>query len=431
MTPDSALGDSGARRLAGRVIGAAIVVGAAIAVVVTLLQWETRPQTDDATVRANFVGIAPQVSGHITDLRVHDNQFVREGDLLFVVDPRPYEIAVARARANLALTRKEVEGLRNAVFSAEAAVARAGAQLDASAADIVRRETDPVAADAEIARLEAQRVASQAALQRAKAELRNAEDHLARLEPLLPEKFVTEDKVDEARTKRISAAMAVEQARTSVLAADAALDEARAKKRAAVATLTATRAQHLATEAALRQSRSQRAQAEDAVGQVAADMNARLAAAEAALHSAELDLEYTRVRAPFSGRVVNLNISTGAFARSGAEVFTLVDTSTWYVMANFRETQLRHIPAGAPVDLYLQSHPGRHFRGTVVGLGWAVLPENGTSVNGLPRVERSLDWIRLAARFPVRIKVEEPDESFRIGASAVATVHGSLRSVNR
>jgi multidrug resistance efflux pump len=160
-------------------------------------------------------------------------------------------------------------------------------------------------------------------------------------------------------------------------------------------------------------------------------MNARLAAAEAALHAAELDLEYTRVRAPFTGRVVNLNLSTGAFARSGAEVFTLVDTSTWYVMANFRETQLRHILAGAPVDLYLQSHPGRRFRGTVVGLGWAVLPENGTSVNGLPRVERSLDWIRLAARFPVRIKVEDPDESFRIGASAVATVHGSLRSVGR
>src|SRR5207253_699026 len=330
-----------------------------------------------------------------------DNQLVHEGDLLFVVDPRPYEISVARARASLALTGKEVAGLRNAVVTAEAAVARAGAQLDASAADVVRRETDPVAADAEISRLEAQRVASQAALQRAKAELRNAEDHLARLEPLLPEKFVTEDKVDEARTKRISAAMAAEQARTSVLAADAALDEARAKKRAAVATLTATRAQHLATEAALRQSRSERARADDAVGQVA-DMNARLAAAEAALHSAELDLEYTRVRAPFSGRVVNLNISPGAFARSGTEVFTLVDTGTWYVMANFRETQLRHIPAGAPVDLYVQSQPGRRFRGTVVGLGWAVLPENGTSVNGLPRVERSLDWIRLAARFPVR-----------------------------
>src|SRR5215813_7995729 len=424
------LPDSSTRRLVGRLIGAAIVAGAIVAVIVTLLQWETRPQTDDATVRANFVGIAPQVSGHIVDLRVRDNQLVREGDLLFVVDPRPYEIAVARARANLGLTGKDVDGLRSGLATAEAGVAKASAQLDASAADVVRRESDPVAADAEIARMQAQRVASEAAWQRARAELRNAEDHLARLEPLLPEKFVTEDRVDEARTRKISAAMAAEQARTSVLAADAALDEARAKKRAAVATLTATRAQHVATEAALRQSKSDRAKAEDSIGQLA-NTNARISAAEAAVHSAELDLEYTRVQAPFSGKVVNLNISTGAYTRSGAEVFTLVDSGTWYVMANFRETQLRHIPAGAPVDLYLQSHPGRHFRGTVVGLGWAVLPENGTSVNGLPRVERSLDWIRLAARFPVRIKVENPDESFRIGASAVATVDGSLRTVTQ
>ena len=202
------LAESGARRVVGRVLGSLIVAGAVIAVIITLLQWETRPQTDDATVRANFVGIAPHVSGHIVELRVRDNQLVQEGELLFVVDPRPYEIALARARANLALTQKEVAGLRNGLSTADAGVVKASAQLDASAADIVRREADPVASDAEIARLQAQRVASEAALQRAKAEHRNAEDHLARLEPLLPEKFVTEDKVDEARTKRVSASMA-------------------------------------------------------------------------------------------------------------------------------------------------------------------------------------------------------------------------------
>jgi membrane fusion protein, multidrug efflux system len=190
------------------------------------------------------------------------------------------------------------------------------------------------------------------------------------------------------------------------------------------------RAQHVANEAALQQARSEQSRAEDAIGQIEGS-NARIAAAEAAVHAAELDLDYCRVRAPFTGLVVNMNISNGAFARAGVEVFTLVDTRTWYVVANFRETQLRHIPAGAPVDLYLQSHPGRHFRGTVVGLGWAVSPENGTSVNGLPRVERSLDWIRLAARFPVRIQVENPDNSFHLGASAVATVSGTWRAADR
>jgi len=430
MTDEPSVPDSGARRILGRVLGSAIIAAAAIAVAVTLLQWETRPQTDDATVRANFVGIAPQVSGHIVQLHIHDNQRVQEGDLLFLIDPRPYEIALERARATLALTRKEVDGFRNGAATAAAGVSRAEAQHDASAADVTRREMDPVVADAEIARLEAQRRAADAALIRAEAEFQHADDHLKRLEPMLPQQFVTVDKVEEARTQQVSAAMGVEQARTAVRAAVAGLEEAQARKRAALATLTSTRAQHVASEAALRQARTERARAEDAIGEIAG-VNARLAAAEAAVHSAELDLSYCRVHAPFTGKVVNLNISNGAFARAGAEVFTLVDTRTWYVVANFRETQLRHIAAGAPVDLYLQSQPGHHFRGTVVGLGWAVLPENGTSVQGLPRVERSLDWIRLAARFPVRIKVDDPDDSFRVGASAVATVHGTARPADR
>ena len=409
------------RRTLGRAVGAIILVGAVVAIAFTIWRWESRPETDAATVRANFVGIAPKVSGHIIELPIHDNQQVKQGELLFTVDPRPYEIAVERARAALALTRKEVDALGNAVSTADAGVKRAAAQMAASAADVTRRETDPVAADAEIARLEAQRVAAEAALQRATAELTHAEDHLKRVEPLLPEGFVTADKVQELRTSRVGAAAAKEQARTSVDAASAALREARIRKRAALATLDATRAQHVASTAALAQAKTEHARAQDTLGQVGT-VNERVAAAEAALQAAALDLAYCRVTAPFSGRVVNLNISVGAFARAGVDVFTLVDTGTWYVMANFRETQLRHIPAGAPADIYLQSQPGKRFRGTVVGLGWAVLPEDGTSVMGLPRVEKSIDWVRLAARFPVRIKVDNPDESFRIGASAVVTV---------
>jgi multidrug efflux system membrane fusion protein len=428
MTNEGMSPAPGFRRPVGRLLGAGIVGAAAIAVVVTLLQWETRPQTDDATVRANFVGIAPQVSGHIIELHVRDNQHVKEGDLLFLIDPRPYEIALERARAALALTHKEVDGLKNGAATALAGVSRAVAQQTASASDVTRREIDPVVADAEIARFEAQRLAAEAALKRAQADYEQADDHLRRLEPLLPRQFVTEDRVEEARTKRISAALAVEQKRTEVQAAVAGLDEAKARRDAAIATLATTRAQHLASGAALQQARSDQARAEDAVGQIGG-VNARVAAAQAAVHAAELDLNYCRVRAPFAGRVVNMNISTGAFARAGIEMFTLVDTGTWYVIANFRETQLRHIHADSPADVYLQSQPGHHFRGTVVGLGWAVLPENGTSLNGLPKVERSLNWIRLAARFPVRIKVEDPDDSFRLGASAIATVRATAKPV--
>lgn len=403
MVDKNETSDSGGRRrILGRLLGAGIVGAAVIAVGVALLQWEIRPQTDDATVRANFVGIAPQVNGHIVELHVRDNQKVQEGDLLFLIDPRPYEIALERARATLALTRKEVDSLKSGAATAVAGVSKAEAQLKSSEAEVSRREMDPVVADAEIARLEAQ--------------YQHADEHLKRLEPLLSQQFVTEDRVEEARTQRATAL--------------AALNEARAHKRAAAAAVVSTRAQHVATEAALQQAISERSRAKDAIGQTG-DINARIAAAEAAVHAAELDLSYCSVRAPFTGTVVNMNISNGAFARAGAEVFTLVDTRTWYVVANFRETQLGHIPSGAPVDIYLQSMPSKHFRGTVVGLGWAVLPENGTSVNGLPNVERSLNWIRLAARFPVRIKVENPDDSFRVGASAIATVRGTLRTVGQ
>ena len=81
--------DPGIRPIVGRLLGIAIVGAAIISVIVWLIQWEIRPETEDATVRANFVGIAPQVSGHIVELHVHDNQRVQEGDLLFVIDPRP------------------------------------------------------------------------------------------------------------------------------------------------------------------------------------------------------------------------------------------------------------------------------------------------------------------------------------------------------
>jgi multidrug efflux pump subunit AcrA (membrane-fusion protein) len=152
MTEQHVPSNPGARRIVGRLLGTGIVVGAVVAVTVALLQWQTRPQTDDATVRANFVGIAPQVTGHIVELHVRDSQQVQAGELLFLIDPRPYEIALERARATLALTRTEVDGLKNSAASAMAGVSKAEAQLNASAAEVSQRKMDPVVADAEIVR---------------------------------------------------------------------------------------------------------------------------------------------------------------------------------------------------------------------------------------------------------------------------------------
>jgi multidrug efflux system membrane fusion protein len=358
----------------GRRIGLAIIIAFVAVAVIAVWSHDNRPQTDDATLRANFIGVAPHASGHIVELLVKDNQLVKEGDLLFVVDPRPYEDAVTLAKAQLVLARKQVSAAEKALKTADASIARA----------------------------EAQQAASEATVRRAEAEFKNADDHLKRVEPLLQKEFTTTDQVEAARTRQIITAAAVEEAQKGLAAAIAGVA----------------------------QTKAERQRADDAIGQEG-DVNGHIAAAEAQLRDAELNLGYCRVKAPFSGRIVNFNISPGQFARAGVDVFTLVDTRAWYVVANFRETQLKHIEEGSPAEIYLQFKGGKRFAGKVVGLAWAVVPENGSSAMGLPSVPRNLDWVRLAQRFPVRVQVENPDDSFRVGASAVVTITGPASRQNR
>jgi membrane fusion protein, multidrug efflux system len=279
-----------------RTIVSLIIV--ASAVVITLYVWgiiERHPRTDDATARANVVGIAPRVSGQILKLNVRDNQAVKEGDVLFEIDPEDYKLIVEKAKADLA-------------------------NLD--------------------------------------EQIAQAHSTLQRLEPLLPNRFTTPDTVDKART----------------------------------------------AEASLR------AQREGALATINLD---------------ELHLSYCKVIAPFSGRVINLNISAGAHVTSGVPVFSLLDTGKWYVMANFREAEIRHMAPGTEAIVYLSSAPNQRFRGKVQGIGWAVSPEGETDLpfGAVPIVKRELNWVRVAQRFPVRIEVENPDlDLFRMGASAVAII---------
>jgi len=223
--------------------------------------------------------------------------------------------------------------------------------------------------------------AARAGVDRAKAELQQAGDTLGRLQPLLPSGFARAEDVDRAATaKRVAA--------STVAAEEKRLDQARVAQ-SALSTLIAQRAGAVA----------------------AADL-------------AALELSYCKVVAPFPGRVVNLNISVGAFASAGIPVFSLLDTRKWYVMANFREGELPHIAPGTRVDLFLSALPKRRFSGTVQGVGWAVAMTDTIDLpHGLPLVKRELNWVHIAQRFPVRIEVEKPDpEIFRMGASAVVTV---------
>jgi multidrug efflux system membrane fusion protein len=329
-----------------RVVGILIVVAAIALAAYVVYYLDTSPRTDDAFAQANTIGVAAQVSGRIQSLRVHDNQAVKQGDVLFEIDPRPYRYALDRTRSALDALEKQV-GLQQRDVNAQ--------QLGAAAArtNIVRAE----------------------------AQAKQAADTLNRVEPLLAQGYVTAEQVDQARTAKQSA--------------DAALGVAR--------------------------SDAQRAAA--GVGSTDATI-ARLGELRAAVALAEFDLEQTVVRAPFNGTIVDLNIAMGAFAAAGRPLFTLIDTENWYVIANFRETELKGIRPGMAAEVFLMADPDRRFAGKVQSIGFGVYPQDGGgSTGGLPNVARTINWVHVAQRFPVRIRVDEPQaDLFRIGASAVALI---------
>jgi membrane fusion protein, multidrug efflux system len=223
--------------------------------------------------------------------------------------------------------------------------------------------------------------ASEAGVAEAQAQEKQADDTLKRIQPLLPKGFATADDVEKAET-------AAKVARASLATYEQQLNQAR------------TTLSTLAT------------------------LQAQRPGAVAALNLAKLDLSYCRVVAPFPGKVINLNLSVGAFATAGVPFFSLLDLRHWYVIANFREGELRHMSKGSPVDIYLMSAPRRRFSGTVQGIGWAVQSTDEIDINsGVPQVPRELNWVHIAQRFPVRIEVDNPDlDLFRNGESAVAII---------
>src|SRR5882724_750149 len=147
-----------ARRLIGLTLRVLIVAGAMLAGLYAYRLQFVQPRTDDAAVRANVIGIAPQVSGPIVDLRVADNQYVKQGDLLFAIDCRPYEARRARAGADLALALKEVDAQRKSIASAASEIGRREASLASATAQLARAEEERAAAEAAVAKLQAEAV---------------------------------------------------------------------------------------------------------------------------------------------------------------------------------------------------------------------------------------------------------------------------------
>jgi multidrug efflux system membrane fusion protein len=393
--------------LAGKLISAFIVTAALISGILIIRNTTQDPRTDDAEVFANYIGIAPVVEGPLTELRVKDNQAVRQGELLFVIDDAPYLYAMQNAESQQAALEGQIANMQRQIQSQEAASQAADAAIRSSQASTVR-------AAAAIRQAEAAVNQSRAALKQATAEAAYASNNLTRLEPLLAKHYITVDQLDLAKTNADSRSQAVEQANAQLALAEARLQEAAAQQTQATVTVEQTSAQFKQSKAAV---------------EILAPLTAQREGRAAALRRAKYDYDHCKVYAPFDARVTNLQISEGAYAHVGQRMFTLIDTRKWWVIANFRESQLKHVQIGKPVDVYTMSQASERLDGQVESIGFGVLPDSNVlgslTQEGLPDAQRTLNWVHLASRYPVRILIGKPRAGrLRIGETAVVIVHG-------
>jgi multidrug efflux system membrane fusion protein len=398
--------DSKSRSRLAAVVSASFVIGAVVLGSIVLHYVNTYPRTDDAEILANFIGIAPQVEGPILRLNVRDNQLVHRGDLLYEIDDRPYRYALEKAVSEQASLEGQIVDERRRIAALVSAVSVSQASIESADADVTRSAAAADQARADVTNAEQ-------GVSRAKAEWGYANNNLHRLEPLLAKQFVTVDQVDRARTSEVAQAESLKQSESQL--------------RLMKAGLQSTLAQEDRSRALLIQSRAQHEQAQNAVTTLEPLVNQRGARASA-IETARYNLNNCRVYAPFEALVTNLTISEGAYAHIGEQVFTLIDARTWWAVANFREGQLQRIAPGMRAEVYVMSRPDMHFTGVVDSIGFGVTPDAdvvGRLGPVLPDVQRTLNWVHLASRYPVRVRVENfPRDLFRVSESAVVVVRG-------
>ncbi len=143
--------------------------------------------------------------------------------------------------------------------------------------------------------------------------------------------------------------------------------------------------------------------------------------AQAEIAQAKLDLEHTHVTAMMDGQISNLSLTPGALVGIGAPLFALIADNSFHIDANFKETELPGIHPGQEVDIKIDMYPGQTFKGSVESLSGGT----GTAFSLLPPQNATGNWVKIAQRVPVRIKLAptDADHPLRIGATATVTVH--------
>ncbi len=338
------------------------------AAVLGLKYWDyvTNPWTRNGQVMAQVIQITPRVSGPLVELPVVDNQFVKAGDPLFEIDRRTFEATLEQARAELDNTRDEIAALEK--------------QVDAAQADVE-------AADATIKQAEA-------AIKGYSGRVEETLKEFRRQKTLDKQGATSKRMVEEAKANWVAATNQKAKAEAELLQMQASLSEARANLAKAQADLGAP-----------------------------GDQNAQVRLAKAKVQSAELDLEFTRQRAPVDGYVTNLNLRLGSQAVANQPIMALVDVNSYWVTGFFRENYIEKIRKGDRAVVTLMTYPDKPLEGRVDSLGWGIAQNDGSTGNDLlPNISPTFEWIRLAQRVPVRIHLEKVPDGVQLRVGTTASV---------
>jgi len=390
------------RRRHRRVVLMALAIVAALALLTYGVRYVLRARayesTDNAFIDGHIVAVSPKVSSYVGGVYVDDNSHVNAGDLLVELDPRDFKARLEQARANL---RAAVEQHRAALMNTRVVHRTAGADVQQAEAAVLTAERQVDGARSRLEQARAQVAAAAAEATRAAADVQ-------RYENLLKYGAVSRQERDNA------------VATTDKASAD--LDAARRAEQAAADMLRQR-------EAELAQERARLASAQAAPDKIAqteaqADqLAAQIVQSEAAVHQAELDLSYTKLYAAETGRVTRKSVEPGAYVQVGQTLFSIVPDRVW-VVANFKETQLRHMRPGQPATVRVDAYPDRVFHGHVD----SIQAGSGARFSLLPPENATGNYVKVVQRVPVKIVVDEaPDPQHVIGPGMSAVPEVRVR----
>ena len=351
--------------------------------------------TDDAQVDVHLYPVSARISGYVQAVRVEDNQFVQAGAVLVEIDPKDYEVAVARAQANLETAQASARALNIDVPISSVDTA---SQIKFTSSDIENAKAAVAAGEKQVA-------AARARIQEAEAENAKAEDDVQRYHLLLTKDEVPKQIYDHAVAAAQTDTAAVTAANADEAAAEQNVNEARSRLIEAIA-------HNESAQAGPQRVASTRARALSAVA------DERQKSAE--LDQAALNLGYTKVLAPVSGEVTK-KVVVGLNVDPGEQLLTVVPLDQVWITANFKETQLKYMRVGQKVNVHLDSN-GRDYKGHVDSISGAA----GPLFSLLPPENATGNYVKIAQRVPVKIVLEageNHDLQLRPGMNVEAKVY--------